>query len=328
MREGPMEIVVVTGGAGYIGSHACKALATAGFQPLTVDNFTTGHREAVKWGPCEVVDVRDTDAFDRVIKKYRPVGVLHFAAHIEVGESVRAPLTYYDNNIRGLVSTLEAMMRNRLKIIVFSSTAAIYGEPDRVPVAEDAPVRPGNPYGASKSACERILADVSATGDLRYLALRYFNAAGADPDGEIGEAHNPETHLIPNALRAIIGDGPPLTVHGDDFPTPDGTAIRDYVHVSDLADAHVQALRYLMAGRSSCTLNVGTGTGHTVRSVIDTCERVLGTAPPYAIGPRRPGDPARLVAAADQIRSTLNWQPRQSDLDNILATAARWYKAL
>lgn len=321
-----MKRVLVTGGAGYIGSHACKALAAAGFEPVTVDDLSAGHSWAVRWGPLEQVDVRDTDALERVIDAAQPLGVLHFAARIEVGESIRAPLAYYRNNVGGLLSVVEAMSRQGLKHLVFSSTAAVYGEPDRVPIPEDAALRPGNPYGASKHICERILDDAAAAGALRYVALRYFNAAGADPDGEIGEAHEPETHLIPNALRAMLGRTPPLTVHGGDFPTPDGTPIRDYLHVIDLAEAHVRALHHLIDGGPSRALNVGTGTGYSVMEVLHACERVLERPSLYAFGPRRPGDPTRLVAAADSIRSVLGWQPHHSDLDTIIATAARWHE--
>jgi len=317
--------VIVTGGAGYIGSHACKALAQAGYVPVTVDDLRAGHRWAVRWGPLETVDVTDGPALDVVFQRYAPTAVLHFAAHIEVGESNRAPLKYYRNNVGGLISVVDAMARHGVERIVFSSTAAVYGEPERVPIGEDAPLRPGNPYGATKLACERLLADVAATGALRYTALRYFNAAGADPDGAIGEAHDPETHLVPNAVRAVRDPDYTLDLKGGDFPTPDGSAIRDYVHVSDLARAHVMALDHLRDGGPSCSLNVGTGRGASVQEVIDACARVLGQTPKYKLAARRPGDPAQLIAEAARIRETLGWRPTASDLETIIATAAAWH---
>jgi UDP-glucose-4-epimerase GalE len=320
-----MTCVLVTGGAGYIGSHTCKALARAGFEPVTVDNLTAGHRWAVRWGPLAQLDVRDTEGLVGVLAAYQPVGVLHFAASIDVAQSLRTPLAYYQNNVVGLLSLLDAMTRTETRLCVFSSTAAVYGEPDRVPIPETAPLRPQNPYGTSKLTGERVLADVAATGSLSYVALRYFNAAGADPDGEIDKAHEPETHLVPNAIRAATGHGAPLTINGSDFPTADGTAVRDYVHVTDLADAHVRALEQLLAGAASDTFNVGTGAGASVMDVVAACTRVLGTSPAHTLGPRRAGDPARLVAAGDRIRSVLGWQPLNSSLDQIVATAARWH---
>ena len=317
--------VIVTGGAGYIGSHTCKALAQAGFEPVTVDNLSAGHRWAVQWGPLVQLDVRDTNSLERVLAAYKPVGVLHFAAHIDVAQSLRTPLAFYRNNVGGLLSVLDAMTRTAVPHCVFSSTAAVYGEPDTVPIPEDAPLRPQTPYGTSKLTGERILADLAASGGLSYIALRYFNAAGADPDGAIGEAHDPETHLVPNAIRAATDGGQPLTVNGTAFPTADGTAVRDYVHVTDLADAHVRALRHLIDGAPSDALNVGTGTGISVLEVVKACATVIGTPPPYALGPQRAGDPARLVAAGDRIRSVLDWQPVNSTLANIIATAARWH---
>jgi UDP-glucose-4-epimerase GalE len=320
--------VLVTGGAGYIGSHACKRLAAAGYTPVCVDSLENGHRWAVRWGPFAQLDVRDDTALDRVFAAHRPVAVMHFAGYIQVGESVRQPLKYHRNNLDGLMAVLAVMGRHGVAPIVFSSTAAVYGEPERVPIPEDHPKRPESPYGSSKLACERVLADVAAAGDIRYAALRYFNAAGADGDGEIGEAHLPETHLVPLAVRALRDPAFTLQVFGDDFPTGDGTAVRDYIHVEDLAEAHLRALEYLLAGHGSACLNLGTGHGISVREVLAACARVAGQAPKHTIAGRRAGDVAALVADPAGAQRTLDWRPRLSDIDTIVRAAAAWDRKL
>jgi len=319
--------ILVTGGAGYIGSQTCKALAKAGLEPVVYDNLGNGRRSAVKWGPLEVGDIRDTDRVRDVIRKYQPAAVVHFAAFIQVGESVRDPGKYYLNNVAGSVSLLEAMQMEKLRTIVFSSTAAVYGEPQFVPVTEDHPLAPINPYGESKRMVENILADYEIAYGLKWAALRYFNAAGADPDGELGPNHEPITHLIPLVLRAALGTGPALTIFGTDYDTPDGTAVRDYIHVADLASAHVAALRYLEdPANGSGAFNLGTGAGHSVREVVATAERSLGTKVPIVEGARRPGDAPNLVANPNKGQRAFTWTPRYSDLATIIDTAAAWEK--
>jgi UDP-arabinose 4-epimerase len=316
--------VLVTGGAGYIGSHVCKALAAAGYRPVTVDNLEQGYAWAVQWGPLEQVDVRDGQGLDRVFERYAPIAVMNFAAYIQVGESVRAPLKYYRNNLEGLLSLVAAMRRHAVPSLVFSSTAAVYGDPAEVPIPERHPLVPLNPYGSSKLMGERILADEATTGGFESVALRYFNAAGADPEATIGEAHVPETHLIPLAIRAARDPDFTLDVFGRDFDTRDRTAVRDYIHVDDLASAHVAALDYLRAGGRTTSLNVGTGQGASVQEVIDTCAQVLGQAPKYRDAPRRAGDSPQLVADPRRARELLDWQPLSSDLQTIVETAAAW----
>jgi len=318
-------IILVTGGAGYVGSHACKALASRGFLPVVYDNLVHGHRQAVKWGPLEVGDIADRAALDAVIERHRPVAVMHFAAFTYVGESVADPGKYYRNNVAGTLSLLEAMRVSGIDRLVFSSTAATYGTPKSVPIQEDAPKVPINPYGQSKLTAERMIADFSAAHMLRAVRLRYFNAAGADPDGEIGELHDPESHLIPLAMQAVTGDGPPLTLFGDDYPTPDGTCIRDYIHVTDLADAHVRALDWLSTTKGAHAFNLGTGNGASVRQILDAVERVAGKPVPHSIGPRRAGDPAELVSDPGKANDVLGWTPQMSDLDTIVKTAWAWH---
>ena len=320
------DAILVTGGAGYIGSHACKALAGAGYLPVVYDNLSRGHRELVRWGPLEEGDLADGRRLAEVLRAHRPAAVLHFAAFIAVGESVREPLLYYRNNVGGALSLLSAMEEAGVQTIVFSSTAAVYGDPERVPLTEEAPRRPVNPYGRGKRLIEELLEDQAASRGLRYASLRYFNAAGADPDGETGERHEPETHLIPLVLRAAQRRGAPLTLFGDDYDTPDGTCIRDYIHVSDLAQAHVLAVQALLAGRPSGAFNLGSGEGYSVREVIETCRRVTGEAIPVTVGPRREGDPPRLVADPSRARQQLDWRPALSDLDTIVRTAWEWHQ--
>jgi len=323
-----MTTVLVTGGAGYVGSHACKALAAAGITPVTFDNLEAGHRWAVKWGPLVVGDLRDTGKLDYAIRKYQPTGVLHFAAHAYVGESTLNPLKYYDNNVAGTLSLLGGMQAHGIKHIVFSSTCATYGIPKVVPIPEDHPQDPINPYGSSKLVVERMLRDMASAHDLRFICFRYFNAAGADPDGEIGEAHSPETHLIPLVLDAARGDIPEITIFGDDYDTPDGTCIRDYIHVSDLADAHVRALKWLLGGGDAMFLNLSNGKGFSVRQVIDAAQRVTGLKVPMAVHPRRPGDPPVLVGEASKARSLLGWEPQRHELERQISDAWTWRQKL
>jgi UDP-arabinose 4-epimerase len=320
--------VLVTGGAGYIGSHTAKALAAAGYLPVAFDNLRHGHRAAVKWGPLELGDILDSQRLNEAMEKWRPEAVLHFAGLISVGESVQDPELYYRNNVAGSLNLLQAMRAAGVDRIVFSSTAAVYGEPDVAPIPETAPRRPVNPYGASKAMTEAMLEDFSKAYGLRSVALRYFNAAGADPGGETGETHEPETHLIPLALDAVSGRRGPLTIYGDDYPTPDGTCIRDYIHVSDLATAHVKALEYAAQGdAASHKFNLGTGSGFSIRQVLDSIGRVTGRPVPANLGPRRPGDSAVLVADPGRARQILDWAPTLSDIDTIVRTAYDWTQA-
>ncbi|HEV2336675.1 MAG TPA: UDP-glucose 4-epimerase GalE [Stellaceae bacterium] len=316
--------ILVTGGAGYVGSHACKALAGAGYRPVVYDNLSRGHPAAVRWGPLVEGDLHDRERLAAAMRAHRVAAVMHFAAFAYVGESVSDPELYYANNLGGSLSLLGAMRNANVDTIVFSSTCTVYGVPAAVPIRETAAKAPLNPYGDTKLAIERALHWYAGAYGMRYAALRYFNAAGADPDGEIGEDHEPETHLIPLVLRAALGHGNPLEIYGTDYPTRDGTAIRDYIHVSDLAEAHVGALGHLAAGGASAALNLGTGKGCSVREVIAAVERIGGRAVPRREAARRPGDPPELVADAALARSILGWQPRHSDLDTIIATALAW----
>ena len=317
--------ILVTGGAGYIGAHACKALARAGYRPVTYDDLSAGHREAVRWGPLEVGDIADRARLGAVLARWSPKAVLHLAAHAYVGESVEHPGKYYRNNVAGSLSLLEALRDHAMTRIVFSSSCATYGMPDMLPITEEMEQRPISPYGASKLMTERMLADFGAAHGLHAIALRYFNAAGADPDGEIGEDHTPETHLIPLVITAAAGRRPAVQVFGDDYPTPDGTCIRDYVHVSDLADAHVRALQALERGQGPVACNLGTGRGWSVRDIIGAVERVSGRPVPVVMGARRPGDPAVLIASAARAASVLGWKPRWPNLDDIVRTAWAWH---
>ena len=318
--------VLVTGGAGYIGSHAAKALAQAGYQVVVFDNLAAGHREAVRYGDFVDGDVTDVAALRGALRRYRAFAVMHFAAFLDVGESVRDPLRYYRNNVVGALSVLEAMIAEGAKHFVFSSTCAVYGEPVETPISEAHPQQPINAYGESKLAVERALPHVERAHNLRWVALRYFNAAGADPDGEIGEDHSPEIHLIPRAIQASAGAAA-LQVFGDDYPTPDGTCLRDYVHVSDLADAHVRALEAIVETGRSGAYNLGTGHPQSVRDVIDTVARVTGRRVPWTWAPRRPGDPAVLYAAPHKAHAELHWKPRFPDLESIVRTAWDWHRA-
>jgi len=322
-----MKHVLVTGGAGYIGSHACKALALAGFVPVTYDNLVFGHRSAVRWGPLVHGDILDRAALDAALRAWQPVAVMHFAAFAYVGESVTHPGKYYRNNVAGSLTLLEAMRDAGVGQLVFSSTCATYGVPQAMPIAEDHPQSPINPYGASKLMVERMLRDFDVAHGLRSISLRYFNAAGADPERETGEHHDPETHLIPLVLDAAAGVRPDVTVFGDTYPTPDGTCIRDYIHVGDLAQAHVLALQALLAGAATTAYNLGNGQGFSVRQVIDAARAVTGLAVPVRMGPRRAGDPPELVGDASRIRTELGWAPRHAELADIVGTAWRWHQA-
>jgi UDP-glucose-4-epimerase GalE len=318
--------VLVTGGAGYIGSHACKALHRAGYRVVAFDNLLAGHRAAARFGELVEGDIADTAAVRAALRRHEISAVMHFAALLDVGESVREPAIYYRNNVTGALSVLEAMAAESVGQFVFSSTCATYGEPREAPIAETHPQQPINSYGESKLAIERALPHFETAYGMRFVILRYFNASGADPEGEIGEDHSPEIHLIPRAIEAASG-GRGLQVFGDDYPTPDGTCLRDYVHVTDLADAHVKALESIAGGRTSDAYNLGTGRPHSVRDVIDTVARVTGREVRWTLAPRRAGDPAVLYAAADKARAALGWQPQFGDLDTIVRTAWDWHRA-
>jgi len=314
----------VTGGAGYIGAHACKALAASGYLPVAYDNLVHGQEAAVRWGPLERGDIADRGRLDAVIATHQPIAVMHFAAFAYVGESVSDPGKYYRNNVCGTLSLVEAMLGHGIDRLVFSSTCATYGVPAKVPITEDQPQQPINPYGKSKLMVEQMLADFAGAHGLKSTMLRYFNAAGASRDGAIGECHDPETHLIPLALDAASGRGAPLTVFGDDYPTPDGTCVRDYIHVEDLAAAHVRALERLGNHGAMRAYNLGTGSGVSVRDILAAVERTTGRSVPHDIGPRRPGDPAILVSDVARARAELDWVADRSDVDSIVATAWAW----
>jgi len=316
--------VLVTGGAGYIGSHTAKQLACEGSTPVVIDNLGRGHREAVKWGPLIQADVGDRTALDQLFNQYSIDAVLHFAAYAYVGESMRAPELYFRNNVVNTLNLLEAMRSRGVQTIVFSSTCATYGNPRQIPITEEHVQEPINPYGESKRMVERLLHWYGEVHGLRWVALRYFNAAGADPQGELGENHDPETHLIPLALSAVLGQRDALEIYGTDYDTPDGTAIRDYLHVTDLAEAHLAALRYLNAGGASTAFNLGTGHGQSVRDVIAEVERVSGRAVPVREVGRRSGDPPRLVADASKAARVMAWRAQQSSLAEIIQTAWNW----
>jgi UDP-glucose-4-epimerase GalE len=322
-----MRRILVTGGAGYIGSHCCKTLAQSGFEPVVYDNFSTGIRKHVRWGPVIEGDIRDGVALRAAFREVKPAAIIHFAALALVGESEKHPDRYWDVNVGGTLRLLEAMRDESVPCLVFSSTCAVYGEPEDVPIRETAPHRPVSPYGASKSTCERIMLDFERAYGLRSMRLRYFNAAGADADAEIGEWHEPETHLIPVALDAVIGRRSHLEIFGSDYPTPDGTAVRDYLHVLDLAAAHVAAVEMLLEGAPSDALNLGTGRGTSVTELIRAVEAATGKAVPVRPAPRRAGDPPALVADPARAESVLGWRAKR-DLDDMIATAWRWHQKL
>jgi UDP-arabinose 4-epimerase len=318
-------VVLVTGGAGYIGSHAARALRRAGFEPVVFDNLSTGHRRAVRWGTLVEGDLCDRACIEHTLKTYQVEAVLHFAASAYVGESVRDPLKYFSNNVANSLNLLAAMLSCGVKNIVASSSCTVYGTPQYVPIDELHPLQPLSPYGESKLFVEKVLNWYGQAYGLRWAALRYFNAAGADPDGEIGENHDPETHLIPLAILAAQGKHACLQIYGTDYPTPDGTAIRDYIHVTDLADAHVSSLQHLMDGGTPLTLNLGTGQGQSVQDIVCAIERLKHTTVPVEFSPRRPGDAPAAVANPAQAMQKLGWQPRYADLDTVIDTAWRWH---
>jgi UDP-glucose-4-epimerase GalE len=320
-----MARILIAGGAGYVGSHCVKALAAAGHDCVVFDSLLFGHREFVRWGRLIEGDIRDGAALDAALAAQRFDAVMHFAALAYVGESVTAPGRYYDVNVNGTRVLLDAMVRAGVKTIVFSSSCAIYGEPDRTPIVESMPPHPINPYGFTKLACERMMDDFGRAYGLMSARLRYFNAAGAEPTAEIGEHHDPETHLIPLVLDAALRKRPTIQVFGTDYPTADGTAVRDYVHVSDLARAHVLALHHLLNGGQTIAVNLGSGRGASVNEVIEMARRVTGRDVPVRKAPRRPGDPAVLVADAAMARMVLGWSTERSDLRSIVADAWRWH---
>ena len=318
--------ILVTGGAGYIGAHACKALQRAGYVPVTVDNFRTGWRGAVRFGPLAEGDLTDRARLDEVFAEYRPEAVMHFAALSLVGEAMRDPGTYWRENVNGALNLIEAALAADCRRFVFSSTCATYGDRDGVLLNEQTPQAPLNAYGKSKLAIEQMLGDFGASHGLQSVIFRYFNVAGADPEGEVGEFHRPETHLIPLMLDAIDGKRDALTVYGTDYPTPDGTCIRDYVHVSDLVDAHVLGLKWLEAGRGSDVFCLGTGSGFSVREVIAQSGRVTNRTVPVIYGDRRAGDAVSLVSGSEKAVRQLGWRPARSDMATMIADAWRWHQ--
>ena len=317
--------ILVTGGAGYIGSHTCKALAGRGWTPVVLDNLERGHRDAVRWGPFYAGDIADSALVHRIVREHDIRAIIHFAAYAYVGESMQEPEKYFLNNTAKSVQMLSTARAAGVGHVVFSSTCATYGLPEEIPIRETHPLRPVNPYGESKVGVERVLHWFGAVHGLGWMALRYFNAAGADPSGEFGEDHRPETHLVPLVIQAALGQIPQVEIFGTDYPTPDGTAIRDYIHVTDLAEAHVAALDHLLHGRESLALNLGTGKGSSVREVVAAVERRCGKRVPVREAPRRAGDPPVLVADAAQARQVLSWLPRWSSLEQIVDTAWRWH---
>ena len=320
----PEPTILIVGGAGYIGSHMVKLLRRSGFRAVVADDLSSGRREAVPGVDLQVGDIGDAGFVDTLLATVQPAAVMHFASFIQVGESVADPAKYYRNNVTATQTLLDGMRAHGIARFIFSSTAAIFGEPAYVPIDEAHPKQPINPYGRSKWFVEQLLEDYDRAYRLKSVCLRYFNAAGADPDGELGECHEPETHLLPLILQVASGRRPHIGVYGEDYATPDGTCVRDYIHVSDLCDAHLLALRQLLAGGGSARYNLGNGNGYSVREVIDAARRVTGHPIPVVMGPRREGDPPVLVADARLARATLGWQPRFGDLDTIVAHAWAW----
>jgi UDP-glucose-4-epimerase GalE len=319
--------ILITGGAGYIGSHCAKMAARRGIEAVVLDNLTTGHRRTVRWGPLVEGDVGDASLLSRILREHKIDAVIHFAANCYVGESVTAPSKYFHNNVVNTLTLLDALVDAGITSIVFSSSCATYGIPDNLPITEQTPQRPINPYGESKLFVERMLHWYGIAYRVRSVALRYFNAAGADPEGELGECHNPETHLIPLVLEAALRRRPSVSIYGADYATPDGTAVRDYVHVTDLADAHLRALEYLQAGGATIALNLGSETGYSAKEVVSAAERIAGAPLPVRLGDRRPGDPPVLIADCKKAREVLGWQRHFSSLDTILETAYQWHSS-
>lgn len=321
-----LERVLIVGGAGYIGSHAAKAVRLAGREPVVFDDLSCGREHAVKWGPLVRGDIRNAEDVRAAIRDYKPTVVMQFAARIEVGEGEKDPGHFYDNNVAGTLNLVRVMLEEGVSNLVFSSTCAIYGNPERLPLTEDLPKAPVSVYGRTKLMCEQMLEDISRAHGLNFAALRYFNAAGADPDGEIGEEHDPETHLIPNALKAAVGLGGPMKLFGTDYPTVDGTCLRDYVHVSDLATAHILAADRITTGKTSLQLNLGGGEGRTVKQVLKAVETATGRAVPVDVAPRRQGDAVALYADTTNVTRELGWKPKHSDIDTIVSTAWAFHR--
>lgn len=321
-----MQNILITGGAGYIGSHTAKALSKAGFQPIVYDNLSRGFKELVKFGPLVVGDVHDSEKLKATLNEFKPLACIHFAAFAYVGESVSNPGLYYRNNVLGSLNLIEALLAGGVKKIVFSSTCATYGQPDVELISEATPQKPINPYGHSKLMVEQLLKDFDLSHGLKSVALRYFNACGADAEGELGEMHDPEPHLIPRIIMAALGQIPHIDVMGTDYPTPDGTAIRDYIHVEDLAQAHVQAMNYLLKGAASDVFNLGTGKGTSVKQVIEAIRAVSNRDVPVNYTARRAGDPPYLVADNSKAKRLLDFEPRYVDIEKSVLTAYRWHE--
>lgn len=319
--------ILVVGGAGYIGSHMCKYLSKHGYTPVVLDSLVYGHVEAVKWGPFYKGSMEDRDLLKYLFKEHPMAAVMHFAAFCYVGESVTEPAKYYQNNVSNTAILLDEMVKHKIDNFIFSSTCATYGEPLEIPITEDHPQNPVNPYGRTKLIVEQMLADFQHAYGLRHICLRYFNAAGADPECEIGEDHRPETHLIPLVLQAALGKIEALNIFGNDYPTPDGTCIRDYIHVNDLAQAHLLALKQLFNGGSSGYFNLGNGEGHSVKEVINCAMEITGKTIPVQVAGKRPGDPAVLIGSSRRAIETLGWKPQFADLETIISTAWKWHKA-
>lgn len=325
-KNSAMKYCLVTGGAGYVGSHFCKELANkTDFIPITLDNLHRGHSDFVKWGPLVEGDVRDKELLDNVFSEYHPLAVFHFAGLTYVGESVSSPEAYYEINFCGAKKLIDKMLEHGCKVFVFSSTAATYGSPVSDRIDETHEQKPINPYGWSKLMVEKLLHDYSSAYGLKFAALRYFNASGADKESEIGERHTPETHLVPLTIEAALGVRPNIKIFGTDYPTPDGTAIRDYIHVTDLASAHLKAMDYLMTNEQNICANLGTGRGYSVKEIVTKVQKTTGIDFEIVNGDRREGDPSILVAASDMAQQRLNWKPRHSDIDNIIKTAWNWH---
>lgn len=321
-----MKNILIVGGAGYIGSYMCKYLAKNGYHPIVLDNLVYGHRQAVKWGPFIAGQMADTKLLDQIFKEHSIAAVMHFAAFCYVGESVEDPGKYYQNNVAATITLLEEMLKKNIKNFIFSSSCAVYGEPVEIPITEQHPYNPINPYGRSKLMVEQILQDFRAAYGLEYVALRYFNAAGADPEGEIGEEHNPETHLIPLVLKTALGQRETINIFGDDYATKDGTCIRDYIHIDDLAQAHLLALNRLLNGLPGGQYNLGNGDGYSVKEVIEVARNITSKQIPAKIVERRPGDPAVLIGSSEKAFKELGWKPQFADLNAIVETAWQWHK--
>ncbi len=319
-----MEKLLVTGGAGYIGSHVVKDLVRKGYDVVVVDNLEKGHRSAVKSQNFYKIDLKNKESLEKIFENFKIKGILHFAASSLVGESMVNPGKYFKNNILGGLNLLECMVKYNVKFFIFSSTAAVYGEPQIIPIPEDHPTNPTNVYGSSKLMFEKILEWYDKIFDIRYISLRYFNAAGCDPEGELGEDHNPETHLIPIILKTALGQRSHVEIYGTDYPTPDGTCIRDYIHISDLSSAHILALEALLSGRESTIYNLGNSKGFSVREVIKSSEKVVGGKIPVKEGERRSGDPAVLIASSEKIKKELGWNPKYTNLEEIIESHWKW----